>query len=114
LGLGAGALTPFAEPFVRQAMESVALSKIPIEQTEMDLLTLVLLLLAAAMLSGGGSSFALLLGALIGCFRQTHPGCDPGQKRRRRMIPGEVMTARGRDRAERGPARDHVDGCQHG
>jgi hypothetical protein len=68
LGLGAGALTPFAEPFVRQAMESVALSKIPIEQTELDLLTLVLLLLAAALLSGGGSSFALRLGALLGVF----------------------------------------------
>jgi hypothetical protein len=28
LGLAAGALTPFAEPFVRQALENVALSKI--------------------------------------------------------------------------------------
>jgi hypothetical protein len=46
----------------------VALSKIPSNRTEMDLLTLVLLLLAAAILSGGGSSFALLLGALIGVF----------------------------------------------
>jgi hypothetical protein len=68
LGLAAGALTPFAEPFVRQALENVALSKIPVEKTEMDLLTLVLLLLAAALLSGGQSSFALLLGALVGVF----------------------------------------------
>jgi hypothetical protein len=63
-------------------MENVALSKIPVERTEMDLLTLVLLLLAAALLSGGGSSFALLLGALDRGFRQTHPGGDPGQDRR--------------------------------
>ncbi|MDG4650027.1 hypothetical protein P6F26_16390 [Roseibacterium sp. SDUM158017] len=68
LGLAAGALTPLAEPYVRQAMENVALSKIPVEQAEMDLLTLVILLLAAALLSGGGSSFALLLGALLGIF----------------------------------------------
>jgi hypothetical protein len=68
LGLAAGALTPVAEPVVKQAMENVTLSKIPIERTEMDLLTLVLLLLAAALLSGGGSSFALLLGALVGVF----------------------------------------------
>jgi len=68
LGFAAGALTPFAEPMVRQALESVALSKIPVEQGEMDLLTLVLLLLAAAVLSGGGSAFALLLGALLGVF----------------------------------------------
>jgi hypothetical protein len=71
LGLAAGALTPFAEPFVRQAMENVALSKtdIPVDRSEMDLLTLVLLLLAAALLTGGGSSFALLLGALDRGFR---------------------------------------------
>ena len=68
LGLAAGALTPFAEPFVRQAMEKVALAQLRVERSEMDLLTLVLLLLAAALLSGGGSSFALLLGALIGIF----------------------------------------------
>ncbi|MGP1358614.1 hypothetical protein [Roseicyclus sp.] len=68
LGLAAGALTPAAEPHVKRAMESVALSKVPVEKTEMDLLTLVLLLLLAAVLSGGGSSFALLLGALLGVF----------------------------------------------
>ncbi|MCU4654745.1 hypothetical protein N8I71_18050 [Roseibacterium sp. SDUM158016] len=68
LGVAAGALTPFAEPFVRQALENVALSKIPVAKTEMDLLTLVLLLLAAAILSGGGSAFALLIGALAGIF----------------------------------------------
>jgi hypothetical protein len=68
LGLAAGALTPFAEPFVRQALENVALTDIPVDRSEMDLLTLVLLLLAAALLTGGGSSFTLLLGALIGVF----------------------------------------------
>ena len=68
LGFAAGALTPFAEPAVRQALENVALSKIPVEKSEMDLLTLVLLLLAAAVLTGGGSSLALLVGALLGVF----------------------------------------------
>jgi uncharacterized membrane protein YczE len=68
LGLAAGALTPMAEPHVHRAIESVALTKIQVERSEMDLVTLVLLLLLASVLSGGGSSFALLAGALIGVF----------------------------------------------
>jgi hypothetical protein len=68
LGLAAGALTPMAEPHVHRAIESVALTKIQVEHSEMDLVTLVLLLLLASVLSGGGSSFALLAGALIGVF----------------------------------------------
>lgn len=68
LGLAAGALTPFFEPQVHRAIESLALKRIEVAPGEMDMLTLVLLLLAAAILSGGGSSFALLLGALVGIF----------------------------------------------
>ncbi len=68
LGLAAGALTPVAEPHVHRAIESVALTKIQVERSEMDLVTLVLLLLLASVLSGGGSSFALLAGALVGVF----------------------------------------------
>jgi hypothetical protein len=68
LGLGAGALTSFVEPVVREAMTRATLSKLDIEPGEMDLLTLALLLLAAAILSGGQSSVALILGALLGVF----------------------------------------------
>lgn len=68
LGLAAGALTPVVEPFVKQALEGVALSKVQIERSEMDLLTLVILLIVAALLTGGGSSIALLVGALVGIF----------------------------------------------
>lgn len=68
LGAVAGFATPYAEPHVRRAMEQVALAKIPISETEFDLLTLVLLLLVAAVLTGGGSSLALIGGALLGVF----------------------------------------------
>jgi hypothetical protein len=68
LGALAGFATPYVEPFVRNALEKVALAKIPISETEFDLLTLVLLLLAAALVTGGGSSLALLAGALLGVF----------------------------------------------
>lgn len=68
LGALAGFATPYAEPHVRRAMEQVALAKIPISETEFDLLTLVLLLLLAAIVTGGGSSLALLAGALLGVF----------------------------------------------
>lgn len=68
LGALAGLATPYVEPHVRNAMEQVALAKIPISETEFDLLTLVLLLLAAALVTGGGSSIALVAGALLGVF----------------------------------------------
>jgi hypothetical protein len=68
LGLGAGALTSFVEPVVREATTRATLSKLNIEPGEMDLLTLALLLLAAAILSGGQSSVALIFGALLGVF----------------------------------------------
>lgn len=68
LGALAGFATPYVEPHVRNAMEQVALAKIPISETEFDLLTLVLLLLAASLVTGGGSSIALIVGALLGVF----------------------------------------------
>jgi hypothetical protein len=68
LGIAAGALTPVAEPHVHRMIESLALARIEVEKSEIDLVTLVLLLLLAALLSGGDNSFALLLGALLGLF----------------------------------------------
>ncbi len=68
LGALAGFAVPYVEPFVKNAMERVALAKIPISETEFDLLTLVLLLLLGAHVTGGGSSLALLAGALLGVF----------------------------------------------
>ena len=68
LGALAGIAVPYLEPHLRRALEQVALTKIPISETEFDLLTLVLLLLVAAILTGGGSSLALLAGALLGVF----------------------------------------------
>jgi hypothetical protein len=66
LGAVAGFVTPMVEPYVRRAMEGVALAKIPISDTEFDVLTLVILLIVAALLSFGAPTLALLLGALVG------------------------------------------------
>jgi hypothetical protein len=66
LGAVAGLVTPMAEPYVRRALEQVALSKIPVSETEMDVVTLVVLLIVAALLSFGAPALALLLGALVG------------------------------------------------
>jgi hypothetical protein len=83
-----------------------------VDRSEMDLLTLVLLLLAAALLTGGGSSFALLLGA-------PRSGFSNASWRRSRADeevthdPRRSDDRRGRDRAERGPSRDHADGGQY-
>lgn len=68
LGALAGFAVPYVEPHVKSAMEKVALAKVPISETEFDLLTLILLLLLVAVVTGGGSSLALLAGALIGVF----------------------------------------------
>jgi hypothetical protein len=68
LGAAAGFAVPYVEPHVKTAMEQVALAKIPISETEFDLLTLVLLLLVAALVTGGGPSITLLVGALVGVF----------------------------------------------
>lgn len=68
LGALAGLAVPYVEPHVKSSMEQVALAKVPISETEFDLLTLILLLLLVAVVTGGGSSLALLAGALIGVF----------------------------------------------
>ncbi|MBY4891541.1 hypothetical protein KUL25_02035 [Rhodobacteraceae bacterium N5(2021)] len=81
LGALAGFATPYMEPHVRAAMEQVALAKIPISETEFDLLTLVLLLLVAAVLTGGGSSLALLAGALLGVFGKRIVALAKGENR---------------------------------
>lgn len=68
LGALAGFAVPFAEPHVRRIVEQIALAELPVEDSEFDLLTLVLLLLLASLITGIGNSAALLLGALVGVF----------------------------------------------
>ncbi|NKX45873.1 hypothetical protein [Roseicyclus persicicus] len=68
LGAAAGFAVPYVEPQVKRAAEQMAQARIEVEDSEFDLVTLVLLLLVAAALSGGGNAFALLAGALLGVF----------------------------------------------
>ena len=68
LGALAGFAVPYAEPQVRRIVEQIALAELPVEDSEFDLLTLVLLLLLASLITGIGNSAALLVGALVGVF----------------------------------------------
>ena len=72
LGAIAGFLTPMAEPYIRKAMSQLALSDIPVGETEFDVLSLLTMLIAASILVGvlGANSmaFPLLLGALGSLF----------------------------------------------
>ncbi len=72
LGAVAGFLTPMAEPHIRKALSKLALSDIPVGETEFDVLSLLAMLMAASILVGvlGANSmaFPLLLGALGGLF----------------------------------------------
>ncbi len=71
LGIAAGAGTPYAEPHVKNALESVLLSDAPLSAMELRLFTFATLLVIAAILAwifGNGSAFALAVGAALGVF----------------------------------------------
>lgn len=68
MGALAGFAAPYAAPHVKAALVSMNLGEFEVQDTEMDLVTLLLLLLVAAIVTGGLSSPLLLAGALLGVF----------------------------------------------
>ena len=71
LGIAAGAGTPYAEEFVKNALESVLLADAPLSPMELRLFTFASLLVGASILAwlfGNGSGFALAVGAALGVF----------------------------------------------
>lgn len=71
LGILAGAGAPYAEPYVRDAIEKLLLSEAPLSPTELRMFAFAVCLVAAAVLAwifGNGSGFALALGAALGVF----------------------------------------------
>ncbi len=84
LGVAAGVLVPIAEPRVRAAMESIAMRKIEIKDTEFDILTLLLLMLVAAFLAAvfgaTGMAFPMVLGAMLGLFHKPILAAIKGDK----------------------------------
>ena len=71
LGLGAGVLAPYAEPKVKDALESVMLADSPMTEKELTLFSLAICLVGAAILAwifGNGSALALAIGAALGVF----------------------------------------------
>ena len=72
MGIASGALIPFAEPYLRQFVENVAMRDLGIKQTEYDVLTLLVLMLIGTFLSaifvGYVGAFPMILGAMVGLF----------------------------------------------
>ena len=71
LGIAAGWATPYAEPKVKTALESVLLDDVPVEPMEMRLFSFAVCLLGAALLSmifAEPHAAPLALGAAAGIF----------------------------------------------
>lgn len=71
LGIAAGALTPYAEPKVKTALENILLDDVPAEPIEMRLFAFAVCLVAAAILSmifSEPHAAPLAIGAAIGIF----------------------------------------------
>jgi len=71
LGIAAGAGAPYAEPKIKQALESLLLSDAPITGTELRMVSFALCLVGAAILAlifGESEAFPLAVGAVIGVF----------------------------------------------
>ena len=71
LGIAAGALTPYAEPKVKTALENILLDDVPSEPIEMRLFAFAVCLVAAAILSmifAEPHAAPLAIGAAIGIF----------------------------------------------
>jgi hypothetical protein len=67
----AGLATPFAEPHIKTALESLTLDDLKIEPGEFRTFAFAVMMVAAALLSalgGGGSAIALAVGGLLGLF----------------------------------------------
>ncbi len=70
IALIAGLATPFAEPHIKTALESLTLDDLKIEPGEFRTFAFAVMMVAAALLSalGGGSAIALAVGGLLGLF----------------------------------------------
>ena len=71
LGIAAGWGAPYAEPKVKDALESVLLDDVPIEPTEMRMFTFAVCLVGAAiasMIFADPHAAPLAIGAAVGIF----------------------------------------------
>jgi hypothetical protein len=71
LGIAAGAGAPYAEPHIKNALESVLLADAPLSEMELRLFSFAACLVGAAILAwifGEGTAFGLAVGAAIGVF----------------------------------------------
>jgi hypothetical protein len=71
LGIAAGAGAPYAEPYVKNAIQGILLSDAPLTELELRSFSLAACLVAAAILAwilGNGSALALAIGAALGVF----------------------------------------------
>ncbi len=71
LGIAAGAATPYAEPRMKEAIESMLLDDAPLTEMELRLFTFAMLVVVAAVLSmifGNPHAVPLALGAAVGIF----------------------------------------------
>ncbi len=71
IALLAGLATPFAEPHIKTALESLMLDDLKVGESEFRAFSFALMMLAAALLAtlgGGGSALALAVGGLLGLF----------------------------------------------
>jgi hypothetical protein len=71
LGIAAGAGAPYAEPKIKDALESVLLSDAPLTGVELRMVSFAICLVGAAIIGfavGESEAFPLALGGLIGVF----------------------------------------------
>lgn len=71
LGIAAGAGAPYAEKYVKNAIEGLLLSDAPLTGLELRSFSFAACLVAASVLAwifGNGSAFALAVGAAVGVF----------------------------------------------
>ncbi len=71
LGIVASAITPYAEPKIKEFLAGVLLDEVPIQPQEMALLSFAVCLLAAALLAAllfSAYALPLALGAALGVF----------------------------------------------
>jgi hypothetical protein len=71
LGIAAGAGAPYAQPYIKTALESVLLADAPLTEMELRLFSFAICLVGAAILAavfGDGTGFGLAVGAAIGVF----------------------------------------------
>jgi hypothetical protein len=71
LGIAAGAGAPYAETYIKTALESVLLADAPLTEMELRLFAFAICLVGAAILAvifGEGTAFGLAAGGAIGVF----------------------------------------------